>query len=63
MKYKDRLNIWLENYIKPTAKRRTYESYSLIASSTLKPGSATRSSPKYSGTRARRLHSTATPTQ
>lgn len=36
MKYKDRLNIWLENYIKPTAKRRTYESYSLIAEQHIK---------------------------
>ena len=27
MKYKDWLNVWLENYIKPTAKRRTYERY------------------------------------
>lgn len=31
MKYKDWLRIWLENYIRPTAKRRTYESYSRIA--------------------------------
>lgn len=31
MKYKDWLRIWLENYIKPTAKRRTYDSYSRIA--------------------------------
>ena len=36
MKYKDWLNIWLENYIKPTAKRRTYESYSLIAEQHIK---------------------------
>ncbi len=36
MKYKDWLNIWLKNYIKPTAKRRTYESYSLIAEQHIK---------------------------
>lgn len=27
MKYKDWLEIWLKNYVKPTAKRRTYERY------------------------------------
>ena len=26
MKYKDWLDVWLKNYIKPTAKRRTYRS-------------------------------------
>ncbi len=30
MKYKEWLNIWLENYVKPTAKVRTYERYSQI---------------------------------
>jgi len=30
MKYKEWLEIWLENYVKPTAKMRTYESYSQI---------------------------------
>ena len=30
MKYKEWLNIWLENYVKPTAKMRTYERYSQI---------------------------------
>lgn len=30
MKNKEWLNIWLENYIKPTAKLRTYESYKNI---------------------------------
>ena len=27
MKYKDWLSFWLDNYVKPTAKRRTYENY------------------------------------
>lgn len=31
MKYKDWLNVWLKNYIKPTAKIRTYERYSQVA--------------------------------
>lgn len=30
MKYRDWLDIWLKNYVKPTAKRRTYERYSQI---------------------------------
>ena len=30
MKYKDWIEIWLKNYIKPTAKRKTYERYSQI---------------------------------
>ena len=30
MKYKDWLDVWLKNYIKPTAKRRTYERYSQV---------------------------------
>lgn len=30
MKYKEWLNIWLENYVKPTAKMWTYERYSQI---------------------------------
>lgn len=30
MKYKEWLNIWLENYVKPSAKRRTIESYERI---------------------------------
>ena len=30
MKYKDWLEVWLKNYIKPTAKRRTYERYSQV---------------------------------
>lgn len=30
MTYKEWLSIWLENYVKPTAKMRTYERYSQI---------------------------------
>ena len=30
MKYKDWLDVWLKNYIEPTAKRRTYEKYSQL---------------------------------
>ena len=30
MKHKDWLDVWLKNYIKPTAKRRTYERYSQV---------------------------------
>ena len=30
MKYKDWLKEWLENYIEPTAKARTYSRYSEI---------------------------------
>ena len=30
MKYNQWLDIWLKNYIKPTAKRRTYERYSQV---------------------------------
>lgn len=30
MKYKDWLDVWLKNYIKPTAKRRIYERYSQV---------------------------------
>lgn len=30
MKYIEWLNIWLENYVKPSVKVRTYERYALI---------------------------------
>ncbi len=30
MEYKEWLNIWLENYVKPSAKARTIESYERI---------------------------------
>ena len=30
MKYRDWLDVWLKNYVKPTAKKRTYERYSQI---------------------------------
>ena len=30
MEYKDWLSVWLENYVKPTTKKRTYERYSQI---------------------------------
>ena len=31
MKYTEWFNIWLENYIKPSSKQRTYEQYCKIA--------------------------------
>lgn len=37
MKYKDWLNEWLENYVKPTSKSRTYERYSQLANSHIIP--------------------------
>lgn len=38
MKYKDWLNEWLKNYVKPSSKARTYERYSIIVEKHLKDG-------------------------
>ncbi len=38
MKYQDWLDNWLENYIRPTSKHRTYTRYSEIVSQHLAPG-------------------------
>lgn len=38
MKYKDWLNEWLKNYVKPSSKARTYERYSIIVEKHLKNG-------------------------
>ncbi len=37
MKYKDWLEIWLENYIKPSAKQRTYNTYSQMIEKHIAP--------------------------
>ena len=37
MKYKDWLNEWLDNTVKPTSKIRTYERYKEVADGHIKP--------------------------